>query len=333
MNAVTGNKISNETFEACNSSVSEILKKKSSEAIRHIAEFNMSLLSKLNASLQEIGSTADVIERKLSGVNSKVKVANSSAREASLFAKQATENVKQTIVKVLSGVVAEFCATLNELRALHDKSEAFSAHAASASANISEWLARVDAIAKESDALVDLSGSVEDAFATAEKRLAVLRQVLHRADERYDKVVGELADSAVVAEHSNGDSLVNKTLRDVLLNITSRVSVTFSRGVCSASLMSESLKLLSNRTDRPIVMSSSHVVAQLNRLTESIRDLVLKAHRLMRVAADSSAQADAVLEMIRMARGKSGKPQCPALYRDLLGALGLHWQHCARFMD
>ncbi|CCD21149.1 hypothetical protein, conserved in T.vivax [Trypanosoma vivax Y486] len=327
MSAAAGNKISSATFEACNDGVSQILKSKSSDAIRHIAKFNMSLLSKLNVTLQEIGSTTDVIERNLSGVNKQVREAQSSAREASLLAKQATENVKQTIVKVLSGVVAKLCAALSELRALHDKSEAFSARAANASANISEWLVRIDTTAKESDALVDLSTSVEDAFATAEKRLEVVKRVLHRADEQRGKVAGELAASAVVAErNSNGASQVNKTLWDVLANITSRVSATFSKDVCNASLMSESLKLLGNMTDHTAVMSSLHVVAQLNRLADSMEGQVLKAHKLMRVAGASSAQVDAALEeAIRMARERSGKPQCPALYRQLLGALGLHW--------
>ncbi|KAG8340149.1 hypothetical protein TRVL_09026 [Trypanosoma vivax] len=149
MNAVTGNKISNATFEACNSRVSEILKKKSSEAIRHIAKFNMSLLSELNATLHKIDGEADVIVRKLSGVNSKVKVANSSAREASLFAKQATENVKQTIVKVLSGVVTKLYTALSELRALDDKPDTFSVHAANASVNVSEWVAHVDSVIRK----------------------------------------------------------------------------------------------------------------------------------------------------------------------------------------
>ncbi|CCD20026.1 hypothetical protein, conserved in T. vivax [Trypanosoma vivax Y486] len=327
MDVSVGTDISDGTFEACNDSVSRILKSKSSDAIRHIAEFNMSLLSKLNVTLQEINGEAGVIVRKLSGVNSKVSEANSTARDASMLARQTTENVKQTIVKVLSDVVVELCATLSELRALLDKSEAFSAHAANASANISEWLARIDATAKESDALVDLSTSVEDAFATAEKRLAVLRRVLHRADEQRGKVAGELAASAVVAERSrNGAAQVNKTLRDVLANITSRVSATFSKDVCNASLMSESLNLLSNMTNHPAVMSSLQVVAQLNRLADSMEGQVLKGRRLMRVAAASSAQVDAALEeAIRMARERSGKPQCPALYRQLLGALGLHW--------
>ncbi|KAH8605778.1 hypothetical protein ERJ75_001583700 [Trypanosoma vivax] len=90
--------------------------------------------------------------------------------------------------------------------------------------------------------------------------------------------------------------------------------------------MSESLKLLSNMTDHTIVMRSLHVVAQLNRLANSMEGQVLSSRRLMRVAAASSAQADAVLEeAIRMARERSGRPQCPALYRQLLGALGLHW--------
>ncbi|KAH8620320.1 hypothetical protein ERJ75_000088100 [Trypanosoma vivax] len=328
MDVSVGTDISDGTFEACNDSVSRILKSKSSDAIRHIAEFNMSLLSKLNNTLQEINGEAGVIVRKLSGVNSKVNEANSTARDASLLAKQVTENVKQTIVKVLSDVVAKLCAALSELRALHNKSEAFSAHAANASANISECLLRIDATAKESDALVDLSTSIEGAFATAEKRLAVLRRVLHRADEQRGKVAGELADLTVaVKEHSRNDPThVNKTLRDVLANITSTVSATFSKDVCNASLMSESLKLLGNRTDHTAVMSSLHVVAQLNRLPGSMKGQVLKVHGLMRVAAASSAQVDAALEeAIGMARERSGKPQCPALYRQLLGALGLHW--------
>ncbi|CCD20186.1 hypothetical protein, conserved in T. vivax [Trypanosoma vivax Y486] len=327
MSAAAGNKISNATFEACNDGVSEILKNKSPDVIRNIARFNTTLLTELNASLHKIGSTADVIERNLSGVNKQVQEAESSARDASMLAKQATENVKQTIVKVMSGVVAKLCATLSELRALLDKSEAFSAHAANASANVSEWLARIDTAAKESDALVDLPTSVEDAFATAEKRLEVLKRVLHRADEQRGKVAGELAASAVVAERSrNGAAQVNKTLRDVLANITSRVSATFSKDVCNASLMSESLKLLGNRTDHTAVMSSLKVVAQLNRLADSMEGQVLKGRRLMRVAGASSAQVDAALEeAIRMARERSGKPQCPALYRQLLGALGLHW--------
>ncbi|CCD20445.1 hypothetical protein ERJ75_001585600 [Trypanosoma vivax] len=326
MNVSVGTDISDGAFDACDNKLPDILKKKSHGVIRHITRLNKTLLTELNASLQEIGSTPDVIERKLSVVNSKVNEAQSSAREASQLARQATENVKETVAKVLSGVVANLCVTLSELRALHDKSETFNAHAADATANISEWLARVDAAARESDALVDLSGSVEDAFATAEKRLEVLRRVLRRADEQRGRVVGELVTHMVVAEHSNGDSLVNKTLRDVLVNITSRVSATFSRDVCSASRMSESLKLLSNMTDRHTVMSSLHVVAQLNRLANSMEGQVLRARRLMQVAAASSAQVDAVLEeAVRMARERSGRPQCPALYRQLLGALGLHW--------
>ncbi|CCD18901.1 hypothetical protein ERJ75_000169900 [Trypanosoma vivax] len=326
MNVVTGNKISNETFEACNDSVSRILKSKSSDAIRHIAEFNMSLLSKLNNTLQKIGSTTNAIEDDLSGVSKQVQGANGNTRNAFLLSNRATENVKQTIVKVLSGVATKLCAALSELRALHDKAEAFSARAANARANISEWVVRVDAAAKESDALVDLPTSVEGAFATAEKRLAVLRRVLHRADEQRVKVAGELADSAVVAKDSrNGPTQVNKTLRDVLANITSRVPATFSKDVCNASLMSESLKLLSNMTDHPAVMSSLHVVAQLNKFADSMEGQVLKVHGLMRVAAASSAQVDAALEeAIGMARERSGKPQCPALYQQLLGALGLH---------
>ncbi|CCD18491.1 hypothetical protein, conserved in T. vivax [Trypanosoma vivax Y486] len=325
MSATAWKKDGKATFEACNSSVSEILKNKSPEVIRRIARLNKTLLAELNASLHKIDGEADALVRDLSAVNSKVEEASSSAREASQLAKLTSENVKETIVKVLSGVVANLCAALGELRALHDESEIFNAHAVHAEANISEWLVRVDA-ARESDALVDLSGSVEDAFATAGKRLQVLKRVLHRADEQRDKVVGELTDSAVVAGHSSGDSLVNKTLRDVLVNITSTVSATFSRDVCSASLMPESLKLLSNMTDRPAVMSSLHVVAQLNRLANSMEGQVLRARRLIQVAADSSAQVDAALEeAVRMARERSGKPQCPALYQQLLGALGLHW--------
>ncbi|CCD19931.1 hypothetical protein, conserved in T. vivax [Trypanosoma vivax Y486] len=219
------------TFEACNDSVQRILKNKSSDAIRRIAEFNMTLLRELNNTLQEISSTTNMVGSNLSGVNKQVREAQSSAREASLLAKQATDNVKQTIVKVLSGVVAELCAALSELRVLHNRSEAFSAHAANASANILEWLLRINTSAKESDALVDLAGSVEDAFATTGKRLEVLRRVLHRADEQRGKVAGELAASAVVAERSRNDaSQVNKTLRDVLANITSTASATFSKG-------------------------------------------------------------------------------------------------------
>ncbi|CCD18437.1 hypothetical protein, conserved in T. vivax [Trypanosoma vivax Y486] len=190
MSDAGGTKVSKATFEACNDGVSEILKNKWSDAIRRIAEFNMTLLRELNNTLQEISSTTNTVGSNLSGVNSKVKEVKSSARDASLLAKQATENVKQTTVKVLSGVVAKLCAALSELRALHDKSEAFSAHAANASANISEWLVRIDAAAKERDALVDLPTSVEDAFATAEKRLEVLERVLHRADEQRGKVGG-----------------------------------------------------------------------------------------------------------------------------------------------
>ncbi|CCD21004.1 hypothetical protein, conserved in T. vivax [Trypanosoma vivax Y486] len=327
MSDAGGTKVSKATFEACNDSVQRILKNKWSDAIRRIAKFNTSLLRELNNTLLEISSTTNTVGNNLSGVNSKVKEVNSSAHDASLLAKQATENVKQTIVKVLSDVVAKLCAALSELRVLHDKSEAFSAHAANASVNISEWVARIDATARESDALVDLPTSVEDAFATAEKRLEVVKRVLHRADEQRGKMVGELAASAVVAEHSrNGAAQVNKTLRDVLTNITSTASETFSKDVCNASLMSESLKLLSNMTNHTAVMSSLKVVAQLNRLADSMESQVLKAHKLMRVATASSAQMDAALEeAIRMARERSGKPQCPALYRQLLGALGLHW--------
>ncbi|KAH8619350.1 hypothetical protein ERJ75_000179000 [Trypanosoma vivax] len=327
MGGATGSNGAKVTFEACNDSVQRILKNKSSDANRRIAEFNTTLLRELNNTLQEISSTTNMVGSNLSGVNKQVREAQSSAREASLLAKQATDNVKQTIVKVLSGVVAELCAALSELRVLHNRSEAFSAHAANASANILEWLLRINTSAKESDALVDLAGSVEDAFATTGKRLEVLRRVLHRADEQRGKVAGELAASAVVAERSRNDaSQVNKTLRDVLANITSTASATFSKDVCNASLMSEPLKLLGNMTDHPAVMSSLNVVAQLNRLAGSMEGQVLKAHKLMRVAAASSAQVDAALEeAIRMARERSGKPQCPALYRQLLGALGLHW--------
>ncbi|CCD20781.1 hypothetical protein, conserved in T. vivax [Trypanosoma vivax Y486] len=327
MGDATGSNGGKVTFGACNDSVQRILKNKSSDAIRRIAEFNTTLLRELNNTLQEISSTTGMIGSNLSGVNKQVQEVKSSAREASLRAKQATDNVKEAIVKVLSGVATKLCAALSELRVLHDKSEAFSAHAAHAQKNISEWLLRVDAAAKESDALVYLATSVEDAFATAGKQLAVLKRVLHRADEQRGKVVGELAASAVVAERSrNGAAQVNKTLRDVLANITSRVSATFSKDVCNGSLMSESLKLLSDMTDHTAVMSSLKVVVQLNRLADSMEGQVLKGRRLMRVAGASSAQVDAALEeAIGMARERSGKPQCPALYRQLLGALGLHW--------
>ncbi|CCD20988.1 hypothetical protein ERJ75_000075700 [Trypanosoma vivax] len=327
MNVAAGTGISDATFDACSNTLSHILKNKSTEAIRRIAKFNTSLLSELNVMMHKIDGEADATERNLSDLSNKVKEANSNAHDASLLAKQATENVKQIIVKVLSGIVTKLCATVGELRVLHNKAEAFSAHAAHAQKNISEWLLRVGDAERESDALVYLATSVEDAFATAEKRLEVLKRVLHRADEQRGKVAGELAASAVVAERSrNGATQVNKTLRDVLANITSRVSATFSKDVCNASLMSESLKLLSNMTDHPAVMSSLHVVAQLNRLADSMENQVLKGHRLMRVAGASSAQVDAALEeAIRMARERSGKPQCPALYRQLLGALGLHW--------
>ncbi|KAH8612207.1 hypothetical protein ERJ75_000913200 [Trypanosoma vivax] len=176
MSNAAGTKDSDVTFEACDNSVSELLKKKSTEAICRIAEFNMTLLHELNITLQEIGSTANAIARNLSDIGSKVKEANSSAHDASLLAKQATENVKKTIARVQSGVVANVCGTLSELRAMDNKSGAFSPRAANTGTNISEWVARVDAIAKESDGLVDLSGSVEGAFATAGKRLEVLKR-------------------------------------------------------------------------------------------------------------------------------------------------------------
>ncbi|KAH8612228.1 hypothetical protein ERJ75_000910900 [Trypanosoma vivax] len=96
MSNAAGTKDSDVTFEACDNSVSELLKKKSTEAICRIAEFNMTLLHELNITLQEIGSTANAIARNLSDIGSKVKEANSSAHDASLLAKQATENVKKT---------------------------------------------------------------------------------------------------------------------------------------------------------------------------------------------------------------------------------------------
>ncbi|CCD19401.1 hypothetical protein ERJ75_001203900 [Trypanosoma vivax] len=314
------------TFEACNEAVSIILKNKSSEAIRRIAGFNMTLLSVLNKTLQEIGSTAGVIERNLSGVIRRVQEAKSSAQNVSLLAKRATENVREAIMEVLSGGVAELCAVLSKLRALHNEAGAFSVHAAHAQANISEWLLRVGDAAGESDGFDDLSGSVEGAFATAGKRLEVLKRVLHRADEQRGKVVGELAASVAVKESDEHGPQINKTLHDVFANVASMEAKTFSKDVCNASLMTQSLKLLSNMTDHTAVMNSLQVVAQLNRLTESMKERVKMLHNLMRMAAESSAQADAALEeAIRMARERSGKPQCPALYRQLLGALGLHW--------
>ncbi|KAH8604691.1 hypothetical protein ERJ75_001693600 [Trypanosoma vivax] len=264
MSNAAGTKDSDVTFEACDNSVSELLKKKSTEAICRIAEFNMTLLHELNITLQEIGSTANAIARNLSDIGSKVKEANSSAHDASLLAKQATENVKKTIARVQSGVVANVCGTLSELRAMDNKSGAFSPRAANTGTNISEWVARVDAIAKESDGLVDLSGSVEGAFATAGKRLEVLKRVLHRADEQRGKVVGELAGSVAVGESSGNDAAqVNTTLRGVLVNATSRVSAEFSKDACKASLMSESLKLLSNMTNYTATMNSLQVAEQL----------------------------------------------------------------------
>ncbi|CCD21789.1 hypothetical protein TRVL_07762 [Trypanosoma vivax] len=326
MNAVTGKKISDATFDMCNNGLAEVLKNKSSEAIRHIAEFNMTLLSVLNKTLQEIGSTTGVIERNLSGVIRQVQEAKSNAQNASLLAKRATENVKEAIVEVLSGGVAELCAVLSKLRALHNEADAFSVHAAHAQANISEWLLRVGDAAGESDGFDDLTGSVEGAFATAGKRLEVLKRILYRADEQRGKVVGELAASVAVKESDKRSPQINKTLHDVLANVTSRVSADFSKDACNASLMSESLKLLDDMKNSHTVMNSLQVVAQLNWLTESMKERVLKAHNLMRMAAENSAQADAALEeAIRMARERSGKPQCPALYRQLLGALGLHW--------
>ncbi|KAG8340005.1 hypothetical protein TRVL_09167 [Trypanosoma vivax] len=325
MSAVAGASISVE-FDVCNSRVSEILKKESSEVIRSIAKFNTTLLSVLNKTLQEIGSTTGVIERNLSGVIRQVQEANSNAQNVFLLSNQATENVRETIVELVSGVVAELCAVLSRLRALHDEAGAFSVHAAHGQTNISEWLVRVGNVAGESDGFADLSGSIEGAFATAGKRLEVLKRVLHRADEQRCKVVGKLAASVAVKESDKHGIQINKTLHNVFSNITSRVSADFSKDACNASLMSESLKLLSNMTDHPAVMNSLQAVTQLNKLTESMKERVLKAHNLMRMATDSSAQADAALEeAIRMARERSGKPQCPALYRQLLNMLGLHW--------
>ncbi|KAH8616376.1 hypothetical protein ERJ75_000482500 [Trypanosoma vivax] len=326
MNVVVGTDISDVTFDVCNYKLSEILEKGPPGLTRSIAKFNKALLAELNAALLKIDGKAIVIENALPDARNKAREAESSAHNAFLFSNQATKNAKETIVKVLENVVASLCAVLSELQALHDEAGAFSVHAAHAQANISEWLVGVDATAKESDGFADSSGSVEGAFATAGKRLEVLRRVLHRADEQRDKVVRELAEYMAVLENSNGASELNKTLRDVLANVASMEAKTFSKDACNASLMTQSLKLLSNMTDHTAVMNSLQVVAQLNRLTESMKERVLKAHNLMRMAAESSAQADAALEeAIRMARERSGKPQCPALYRQLLGALGLHW--------
>ncbi|KAH8606760.1 hypothetical protein ERJ75_001481700 [Trypanosoma vivax] len=79
ISASTSNKISNATFEACSNSLSAILQDKSSDAIRHIAGFNMILLADLNATLHKIDVEADAIDQNLSDVSSKVKEANSSA--------------------------------------------------------------------------------------------------------------------------------------------------------------------------------------------------------------------------------------------------------------
>ncbi|CCD20197.1 hypothetical protein, conserved in T. vivax [Trypanosoma vivax Y486] len=317
MSAVAGTSIGDVEFDVCNSRVSEILKKESSEVIRSIARFNTTLLTRLNASLHKIDGKADAIGHKLLDVSKQVQEAKSSAQNVSLLAKRATENVREAIIEVLSGGAAELCAVLSRLRALHDEAGAFSVHAAHAQANISEWLVRVDASAKESDDFADLTGSVESAFAAAGKRLEVLKRVLHRTDEQRAKVVGELAASVAVKESDKHGPQINKTLHDVFANITSRVSANFSKDACNASLMTQSLKLLSNMTDHT-VMNSLQVVTQLNKLTESMKERVLKADNLMRMATDSSAQADA-------ARERSGKPQCPALYRQLLNMLGLHW--------
>ncbi|KAH8612243.1 hypothetical protein ERJ75_000912700 [Trypanosoma vivax] len=105
MSNAAGTKDSDVAFEACDNSVSELLKKKSTEAICRIAEFNMTLLHELNITLQEIGSTANAIARNLSDIGSKVKEANSSAHDASLLAKQAIENVKKTTAEFVSGVL------------------------------------------------------------------------------------------------------------------------------------------------------------------------------------------------------------------------------------
>ncbi|KAH8604667.1 hypothetical protein ERJ75_001695000 [Trypanosoma vivax] len=79
ISASTSNKISNATFEACSNSLSAILQDKSTDAIRHIAGFNMILLADLNATLHKIDVEADAIDQNLSDVSSKVKEANSSA--------------------------------------------------------------------------------------------------------------------------------------------------------------------------------------------------------------------------------------------------------------
>ncbi|CCD21468.1 hypothetical protein, conserved in T. vivax, partial [Trypanosoma vivax Y486] len=213
MSAVTGASISDVEFDVCSSRVSEILKKESSEVIRSIAKFNTALLTRLNATLHQIDEEADAIKQKLSDISEKVHEANSRVHSASLLEKQATENVREAIVGVLSAVVPKLCATVGELRALRDRSVAFNVHAVRAEANISEWVARTDGAAKESDGFADSSGSVEGAFATAGKRLEVLKRVLHRADEQRDKVVGELAGYMAVLENSNGASELNKTLR------------------------------------------------------------------------------------------------------------------------
>ncbi|KAG8340821.1 hypothetical protein TRVL_08355 [Trypanosoma vivax] len=324
--AVTGASISDVEFDVCNSRVSEILKKESSEVIRSIAKFNTTLLTRLNATLHQIDGEADAVGHKLLDVSKQVQEANSNAHNACLLSNQATENVRETIAELLSGVVAKLCAVLSDLRALHDEADAFSVHTAHAQTNISEWLVRVGNVAGESDGFADLSGSVESAFATAGKRLEVLKRVLHRAEEQRGKVVGELTASVAVKGSDKHGIQVNKTLHNVFASITSRVSADFSKDACNASLMSESLKLLSNMTDHHAVMNSLQVFAQLNRLTESMKERVMKMHNLMRVAAVCSAQANAVLEeAIRMARERSGKPQCSALYQQLLSALGLHW--------
>ncbi|KAH8618253.1 hypothetical protein ERJ75_000296000 [Trypanosoma vivax] len=326
MSAVTRASISDVEFDVYNTRVSEILKKESSEVIRSIAKFNTTLLTRLNATLHKIDGEADAIGHKSLDVSKQVQEANSNAHNVFLLSNQATENVRETIVELLSGVVAKLCAVLSDLRALHNEADAFSVHAAHAQTNVSEWLVRVDATAKESDGFADLTGSVESAFATAGKRLEVLKRVLHRADEQRGKVVGELAASVAVKESDGHGIQINKTLHNVFSNITSRVSADFSKDMCNASLMTQSLKLLSNMTDHTAVMNSLQAVAQLNRRTERMKERVLKAHNLMRMATDSSAQVDAALEeAIGMARERSGKPQCPALYRQLLSALGLHW--------
>ncbi|KAH8604578.1 hypothetical protein ERJ75_001704400 [Trypanosoma vivax] len=62
-----------------------------------------------------------------------------------------------------------------------------------------------------------------------------------------------------------------------------------SQDVCNANLVSQSLRLLSSMTDHSAVMSSLEVVAQLKRLTDSIKERALKARKLIQVATASSS--------------------------------------------